>query len=75
MQTSGEGDILQVDTYPIQVYAVAAVQELHRIVDEKDARIAALEEHNAVGEAAARANDARIARLESALALLSTGQR
>ncbi len=36
-------EILQVDTYPLTIYAAAAVQELRGVVDAKDARIAALE--------------------------------
>jgi len=33
-------EILQVDTYPLTIYAAASIQELHRIVKEKDAEIA-----------------------------------
>jgi hypothetical protein len=49
VQSSGEklpdgSDILQVDTYPITIYTAAAVQELHRKLAERDARISALEE-------------------------------
>jgi hypothetical protein len=35
--------LLQVDTHNVRPYLVAAVQELHRVVKEKDARIAELE--------------------------------
>jgi hypothetical protein len=38
----GEG-ILQVDTYPLTIYAAAAVQELNERVKEKETRIAELE--------------------------------
>lgn len=48
VQSSGEklpdgSEILQVDTYPLTIYSAAAVQELSRKVEEKDAKIAALE--------------------------------
>jgi hypothetical protein len=33
-------EILQVDTYPLTIYSAAAVQELHRMLQEKDAEIA-----------------------------------
>jgi hypothetical protein len=82
VHASGDGGILQVDTYPALIHAVAAVQELHRMVDEKDARIASLEEQVAAAQATAQAaqqlaqaNDERIARLESALAALSIARR
>lgn len=52
VQDDGEG-FLQIETYPAGIYAVAAIQELDRLVAEKDARISALEE--------------RIARLEKAV--------
>jgi hypothetical protein len=58
VKPSGEGDILQVDTYPMQVCAVAAVKELHAIVKERDGRIAELE--------------SRIAALEKAMARMVT---
>ncbi|MBN1510387.1 MAG: tail fiber domain-containing protein [Phycisphaerae bacterium] len=40
---SGE-PILQVDSYPLTVYSAAAVQELHTIVNEQNARIVAQQE-------------------------------
>lgn len=39
---SGEGGILQVDTYPAQVHAIGAIQQLAHMVRERDDRIAAL---------------------------------
>ncbi len=49
VKSSGEklpdgSEILQVDTYPLTIYAAAAVQELNRKVEEKDAKITALEQ-------------------------------
>jgi hypothetical protein len=46
-------EILQVDTYPLTIYSAAAIQELHGIVQEKEAEIAELR--------------ARLTRLESML--------
>lgn len=43
VKNSGENGLLQIDTHPASIYAVAAVQELHEIVKEKDAKIAELE--------------------------------
>jgi hypothetical protein len=60
VKSSGEGDILQVDTYPMLICAVAAVKELHAQDREKEGRIAALEER-------LRAQADRIASLESAM--------
>lgn len=37
------GEILQVDTYPVTIYTAAAVQELHRKLQERDERIVSLE--------------------------------
>jgi len=46
VKTSGEKlpsgeEILQVDAYPLTVYSAAAVQELHKLVKDKDARLVA----------------------------------
>lgn len=38
--------ILQVDTYPLTIYAAAAVQELHQKVEEQQSELAALRERN-----------------------------
>jgi hypothetical protein len=57
--TTGE-EILQVDAYPLTVYSAAAVQELHKIVKEKDAEIVGLKE--------------RISRIEAVLAKLGKWQ-
>jgi hypothetical protein len=43
-----EDDILQVDTYPLTIYSAAAVQELNRKLNEKDAEIQELK--RTVGE-------------------------
>lgn len=48
VKSSGEkladgSDILQVDSYPITIYAAAAVQELHQKLRERDVHIAELE--------------------------------
>lgn len=37
------GEILQVDTFPVTIYTAAAVQELHRQLQERDKKIASLE--------------------------------
>ena len=42
VKTDG-GGLLQMDPYPASVYAVAAIQELHHIVQDKDCRIEELE--------------------------------
>lgn len=39
----GRGELLTVDTHPLTIYSVAAIQELHGIVKEKDAEIVALQ--------------------------------
>jgi hypothetical protein len=66
VKSSGErlpdgSEILQVDAYPLTIYAAAAVQELHRQVQEKDAVIAAVRSKNAELEA-------RVERIERLLA-------
>jgi hypothetical protein len=74
VQDSGEDGLLQMDEYPAGVYAVAAIQELHAMVQEKaceiddlaererskDQRLRELEERNAKLQA-------RVARLEALL--------
>ena len=57
---SGGEKILQVDTYPATIHALAAIQELHRTAKEKDERIAKLEDSN-------RNLEERLNRLERAL--------
>jgi hypothetical protein len=47
VQDSGEDGILQIDSHAAEVYAVRAIQELHALVREQDARIATLEQENA----------------------------
>jgi len=51
--------VLQVDTYPAAIHAIAAIQELHSLVREKDRRINALEK-----------KAARVDQLESRLSAL-----
>jgi hypothetical protein len=46
VQSSGEDGILQVDSHPAGVYAVAAIQELHEIVRLKDDEITELKSQN-----------------------------
>ncbi len=65
------GEILQADPYPLTIYAAAGVQELHQIVQEKDAKIAAL---NDKIDSMTKQNDklqARLAALEAAVAKLA----
>jgi hypothetical protein len=49
--------VLQVDTYPATIHAIAAIQELHHLVKERDQRIADLENRS-------RSLEARLSRLE-----------
>jgi hypothetical protein len=49
VQDDGEG-FLQMDGHPANVDAVGAIQELDRLLTEKDAKIAALERRLAVLE-------------------------
>jgi len=79
VQDSGEDGILQLDAYPVSVVAVAAIQELHQIVQEKDCEIEALRERDRskdhrVGDLEERNAklDARLARLEALLSTIST---
>ena len=46
VQDSGEDGLLQMDSYPAGVYAVAAIQELHELVQEKDCQIQELREQS-----------------------------
>ena len=39
--------ILQVDTYPATIYSIAAIQELHRLVETQGSELAKLREQNA----------------------------
>lgn len=43
VKDSREDGLLQIDTYPAAIYAVAALQELHHMVKHKDERITSLE--------------------------------
>jgi len=36
-------EILQVDSYPLTIYSAAAIQELHKVIQQKDEKISALE--------------------------------
>jgi hypothetical protein len=50
VQDSGEDGILQIDTHPASIYAVAAIKELHAKVKKRDAEISDLKERLAVLE-------------------------
>jgi hypothetical protein len=54
VQESGETlngqPILQVDTHPAAMYAIAAIKELHGLVKDRDAELARLKEQNAALE-------------------------
>jgi hypothetical protein len=52
--------ILQVDTYPATIHAIAAIKELHELIKEKDQRISSLESRN-------RSLEARLERIERLL--------
>jgi hypothetical protein len=61
VKDSGEDGILQVDTYPVLIHAIAAVKELHQVVKAKEQELAALQE--------------RVARLERAFATMTAADR
>jgi hypothetical protein len=63
---SGEDGLLQIDGYPASVYAVGAIQELHQMLQEKDAEIVAL-------KADAARQQQQIAELAARLAALEAG--
>ncbi len=76
VQGSGEhledgAEILQVDTYPLTIYAAAAIQELHTLVQARDQELAALRRgHQAELAELRAANEAladRLTRLEQRL--------
>ncbi len=58
VKDSGEDGMLQVDTHPAMIHAIAALQELHQVVRAQESEIEALQD--------------RLARLESSLATLSS---
>ncbi len=75
VQSSGETlpdgrEILQVDPFPLTIYAAAAVQELHKKVKQKDGRIAELRDQNEANRQRIEKLESRLARLE---ALLDSG--
>ncbi|MEK6676224.1 MAG: tail fiber domain-containing protein [Planctomycetota bacterium] len=61
VQDSGEDGLLQMDSYPANVYAVAAIKELHDIVQEKDCEMEELKQRN-------DALEARLAKIEAMFA-------
>lgn len=65
-QLPGGGEILQVDPFPLTVYAAAAVQELHAKVRQQETRIVELCAQNEVHERRIAQLEARLARLEAA---------
>ncbi len=73
VQGSGEflpdgSEILQVDTYPLTIYSAAAVQELRGVVNDQDARIAALESRD-------ESICAELAELRETVQSMKTGDR
>jgi hypothetical protein len=72
VHASGDDGILQVDTYPALVHAVAAIQELHGVVEAQQQRIEQLERDQAREVAAL---EDRLARLESTLAESTAADR
>ncbi len=72
VQSSGERlpngeEILQVDTHPLTIYSAAAIQELHKLVNKKDAKISVLEEKNS-------ALERRLAEVEKLIHRLAASQ-
>ncbi len=61
---NGDG-ILQVDTYPLTIYAAAAAQELHTIAKAQAAKIDALTAENASQRQRLEALESRLAALEA----------
>ncbi|RJP30477.1 MAG: hypothetical protein C4547_16620 [Phycisphaerales bacterium] len=57
--------ILQADTYLLTIYATAAIQELHAIVQKQQETIAALERERATAQKRTRSLEERIAALEA----------
>lgn len=72
VQGSGErlpdgSEILQVDTYPLTIYAAAAAQELHQLIRDREARIRELHARNATQASRIDRLEARLAALERRL--------
>ncbi|HON49041.1 MAG TPA: tail fiber domain-containing protein [Candidatus Sumerlaeota bacterium] len=61
------GEILQVDAYPLTIYAAAAIQELNQKLINKKAEILFLKEQNANQQKQIDSLEARLAALESAM--------
>ena len=61
------GEILQVDAYPLTIYAAAAIQELNQKLINKKAAILFLKEQNANRPIQLDSLEARLAALESAM--------
>jgi hypothetical protein len=72
-------EILQVDTYPLTIYAAAAVQELHKALEQKDEQVSGLSEQLAqLREETARqiaAMSARLERIERMASIASAPNR
>jgi hypothetical protein len=71
VKSSGErlpdgSEILQVDTYPLTIYAAAGVQALHRLVRDQNDQIAALRRACAAQASTLATLEARLAALEGA---------
>jgi len=61
------GEILQVDAYPLTIYAAAAIQALNQKLINKKAEILFLKEQNANQQKQIDSLEARLAALESAM--------
>ena len=72
VQDSGEDGLLQMDSYPTSVYAVAAVQELHQIVREKECVIDDQQSQVERQNNQIRELEARLTRIEALLVNTST---
>ena len=82
VKDSGEEGLLQMDEYPAGVYAVAAIQELHAMVQDKNCKIDDLVERerskdHRLGELEGRNAElqARVARLEALLEARTSPQQ
>ena len=67
VKDSGEDGLLQIDTHPANVYAVAAIQELHKVVKQRDTQIATQQQQ--IAELSAR-----LAALEKLVQQADAGQ-
>ena len=73
VRATSEDGILQVDTYPALIHALAAVKELHAIVDETGQELATLRQRLECKDAESAALAERLDRLERVVTAASSG--